>query len=63
MEYLDFSFGLALRSQNGIHTHIRGGFNLAAHFLLDKGFNFAVGNKWHDWKERKAFENAKPFEV
>lgn len=63
MEYLDFSFGLALRSQNGIHTHIRGGFNLAAHFLLDKGFNFAVGNQWHEWKERKAFENAKPFEV
>jgi hypothetical protein len=62
MQYLDFSFGLAIRSQNSPMTAVRGSFNFAAHYIIDKGFNRLIGEKWHDWKERKAYENAKPFE-
>jgi hypothetical protein len=58
MQYLDFSFGLALRSQSTMGSHIRGGFNIASHFLIDKTMNFTIGNKWHEWKEKKAYENA-----
>jgi hypothetical protein len=63
MQYLDFSFGLAIRSQNSPLTAVRGSFNFAAHYIIDKGFNRLMGEKWHDWKERKAFEKAKPFEL
>ncbi|MFN8309921.1 MAG: cupin-like domain-containing protein [Chitinophagales bacterium] len=62
MRYLDFSFGLALRSYNDAGTRARGMFNIAAHFLIDKGFNLAAPSAWHNWKERKAYENALPFE-
>lgn len=63
MYYMDFSFGLALRSQNSPLTAAKGSFNLATHFVVDKGLNRLMGQTWHAWKERKAYENAKPFEV
>jgi hypothetical protein len=62
MHYLDFSFGLALRSQNGMETRARGLFNLAAHYLVDKVGNMLLPNKWHDWKEARAYQNAKRYE-
>jgi hypothetical protein len=63
MHYLDFSFGLALRSHHGLGTRLHGGFNIAAHFLVDKGFNMLAPRYWHNWKEGKAYEHAKPFEA
>jgi len=62
MQYLDFSFGLALRSQNGIASSLQGGVNIASHYLIDKTMNVALGTKWHEWKEAKAFENARLYE-
>lgn len=63
MYYMDFSFGLAIRSHNSPYTAAKGGINLATHFVVDKGLNRLMGQTWHAWKERKAYENAKPFEV
>jgi ribosomal protein L16 Arg81 hydroxylase len=62
MHYLDFSFGLALRSQNSVFSTLRGGANIAAHYLIDRSMNLLLGNSWHDWKEKKAYENARPYE-
>ena len=62
MQYLDFSFGLALRSYTNWGDRATGIFNLAAHFLVDKGLNTVAPKKWHDWKEQKAYKNAKAFE-
>lgn len=62
MHYLDFSFGLALRSQSSWATRGRGAFNIASHFLVDKGFNILSPKRWHEWKERAAYERARPFE-
>ncbi|MFN8278423.1 MAG: cupin-like domain-containing protein [Chitinophagales bacterium] len=62
MHYLDFSFGLALRSYNNFSARMRGAFNIAAHFAIDKGCNLAAPRHWHEWKERKAYEYARPFE-
>lgn len=62
MHYLDFSFGLALRSYNGVTARANGAINVAKHFLVDKGFNFIAPKKWHNWKERKAYEHAKMWE-
>ncbi|MDW8273654.1 MAG: cupin-like domain-containing protein [Chitinophagales bacterium] len=63
MHYLDFSFGLALRSQNSPFTAARGSLNIATHFVIDKGLNRLMGKSWHDWKERKAYERARPYEA
>lgn len=62
MHYLDFSFGLALRSYSTVGDRVRGGFNIAAHFMVDKVGNMLLPNKWHDWKEERAYENARPYE-
>ena len=62
MHYLDFSFGLALRSHSSMAHRARGVFNIASHFLVDKGLNILYPNKWHEWKERAAYERAKPYE-
>lgn len=62
MHYLDFSFGLALRSYNDMPTRVRGGFNIASHFVIDKGFNLLSPTRWHRWKEDRAYQNAAPFE-
>jgi len=62
MYYMDFSFGLALRSQNSPISAAKGSINLATHFVVDKGLNKIMGQTWHAWKERRAFENAKQFE-
>lgn len=62
MQYLDFSFGLALRSYTNLSDRLHGFANLAAHFMVDKGLNAVAPQKWHNWKESKAYENAKAFE-
>ncbi len=62
MHYLDFSFGLALRSHSSVGTRVRGVFNIASHFVIDKSFNILSPKRWHEWKEREAYERAKPFE-
>ena len=62
MHYLDFSFGLALRSHSSMGTRLRGGFNIASHFLFDKGFNLLAPKHWHHWKEKRAYQNAEPYE-
>lgn len=63
MQYLDFSFGLALRSYTTVADRLYGFANLAAHFMVDKGLNAIAPQKWHSWKETKAYENAKAFEA
>lgn len=61
MHYLDFSFGLALRSHNGMGTRVNGIFNIATHVLFDKGFNLLAPKPWHRWKEHKAYQHASKF--
>jgi hypothetical protein len=62
MHYLDFSFGLALRSQSSMATRGRGLFNITSHFVIDKTFNILSPKRWHEWKELAAYERARPFE-
>jgi Cupin-like domain len=62
MHYLDFSFGMALRSYSSVGDRVRGAFNIGAHFMIDKGFNMLAPERWHQWKESRAYENARPYE-
>jgi hypothetical protein len=62
MHYMDFSFGLALRSFSGADARVRGAFNIASHYMIDKVGNIVWPNRWHQFKEDRAYRNAKPFE-
>lgn len=58
MEYIDGGFGLALRSYSDWRMKLAALNNIATHFVVDKGMNRLMGNKWSDWKREKARERA-----
>ena len=58
MEYVDGGFGLALRAYTDWKMLAGAATNLATHFLIDKGLNKIIGERWSQWKLDKARENA-----
>ncbi len=60
IEYVDGGYSLSLRANDSWQTQLKGLWNLANHFVIDKGMNAALGIKWKMWKEgyaqRKAHE-------
>ncbi len=58
MEYIEGGFGLALRAYTDWTMLAGAAKNLATHFVIDKGLNQLMGEKWSHWKKEKARENA-----
>ncbi len=58
IDYLDGGYSLALRSYSTINQKLGAAKNLATHFVVDKGLNKIMGQKWSDWKREKAKERA-----
>lgn len=58
MEYVEGGFGLALRAYTDWTMFAGAAKNLATHFVIDKGMNKLMGEKWSQWKKEKARENA-----
>lgn len=58
IQYVDGGFSIALRSNDSIYTRLRGLWNIARHFAIDKGMNKVLGPRWKHWKEEKAEERA-----
>ncbi len=58
MEYIEGGFGLALRSYTDWKMKLDALSNIATHFVVDKGMNRLMGQKWSDWKRTKARERA-----
>ncbi|MBN8684495.1 MAG: cupin-like domain-containing protein [Chitinophagales bacterium] len=56
--YVDGGFSLSLRSVDNVFTQAKGLYNIARHFVVDKGMNAVMGPKWKDWKEQKAIQRA-----
>ena len=58
IEYTDSGFSMALRSNDSLSNRMMGAFNIARHFLVDKGMNYLMGDKWksikHDIARRRA---------
>jgi Cupin-like domain len=57
MYYTEGGFSLSLRRHN-LYTRSRGVFNIARHFVVDKGMNYVLGERWTHFKANKARERA-----
>lgn len=58
VHYKEPGFSLALRSNESLAYQLRGGLNIARHFVVDHGLNKLLGSYWSNWKDDKAIENA-----
>ena len=59
IEYLDGGYSLSLRSRDSVLSQAKGLWNIARHFVIDKGMNAAMGSGWKTWKEEQAQKRAK----
>ncbi len=57
MYYTVGGFSLSLR-RHSAYTFARGSFNVARHFVVDKGMNLMLGDKWTTYKANKAQKRA-----
>lgn len=55
--YEDGGFSLSLR-RHSTYTRARGTFNIARHFVVDKGMNYLLGNRWTNFKANMAQKRA-----
>jgi hypothetical protein len=58
IEYTDFGYSISLRSLSTIPRRVRGIYNIATHFLVDKGMNRIMGPKWREMKVNMARKRA-----
>ncbi len=59
IEYLDGGYSISLRSRDSVLTQAKGLWNIARHFVIDKGMNAAMGPGWKRWKEEQAQKRAR----
>jgi len=59
IEYMDGGYSLSLRSRDSVLSQAKGLWNIARHFVIDKGMNAAMGPGWKTWKEEQAQKRAK----
>ena len=50
IEYTDFGYSIALRSNESILRRVKGLANIASHYVVDKGMNKILGEKWRHIK-------------
>ena len=56
--YMDGGFSLSLRSVDSVLHQAKGLYNIARHFVVDKGMNAVMGPNWKKWKETQAAKRA-----
>lgn len=54
IEYTDFGYSISLRANESIARRARGLYNIATHYLVDKGMNKIMGQKWREMKASMA---------
>ena len=58
IEYMEGGYSISLRSRDSVLTLAKGLWNIARHFVIDKGMNAAMGPGWKKWKEEQAQKRA-----
>lgn len=58
IEYVEGGFSIALRSSSSIQQKVKGVYNIAQHYLVDKGMNALLGERWKYIKEDIAQKRA-----
>jgi len=59
IEYLEGGFGMALRTRVSYARQAEGLLNIATHFVIDRGFNRLLGERWHHYKQWAAQRRAR----
>lgn len=59
IEYTDFGYSISLRSNDSISLKMKGLYNIATHFIVDKGMNKIMGPRWREYKDDMAHKRAK----
>ncbi len=57
MNYVEGGFSLSLR-RHSLYTRSRGIWNISRHFVVDKGMNFVLGDRWGNMKASMAQRRA-----
>lgn len=58
IEYTDFGYSISLRALSTVTRRVRGLYNIATHFIVDKGMNRIMGPKWREIKSNLAKKRA-----
>ena len=58
IEYTDAGFSLALRANNSYLLRAKGAYNIARTYVVDRGMNRLLGDKWAEFKTSLAKANA-----
>jgi len=58
IEYLDGGYSISLRANESYVRRVKGAFNIARHYVVDKGMNKLMGEKWLETKKRIARKRA-----
>ena len=61
IEYLDGGYSMALRSNDSVVTQLKGMFNIARHYVVDKPLNKVMGQQWREIKENMAQNRASKY--
>lgn len=61
IEYTDGGYSMALRSNDSVMTQVKGAFNIARHFIVDKSLNHLLGSKWMKMKDNMARQRAEKY--
>ncbi len=56
IEYTDAGYSIALRAYDSITQRIRGAYNIARHFMVDRSLNLLLGEKWGNYKTNQALK-------
>ncbi|MDQ3142302.1 MAG: cupin-like domain-containing protein [Bacteroidota bacterium] len=57
IEYTEGGYSLSLRANNSMQLKLKGVYNIAKHFMVDRGMNLIMGQKWMDMKLKLAHKN------
>ncbi|MEP7196950.1 MAG: cupin-like domain-containing protein [Saprospiraceae bacterium] len=58
IEYTDAGFSLSLRANNSLGLRVRGAYNIARSYVIDRGMNYLLGSKWAQFKVAMAKANS-----
>lgn len=58
IEYLDGGYSISLRANESSVRKIKGAFNIARHYVVDRGLNKLLGKRWMNMKENMAQRRA-----
>ena len=58
IEYIEGGYSISLRANESLARRFKGAFNIAKHYIVDKGMNKLMGKEWLNVKNNLAKKRA-----